>query len=151
MSSSLLQTEKIESLVFWTVNYSLFDIAYGLLKESSTVGKLRDKTMTVEQLNEIIQNMIQKIVSKAEPKKIILFGSAVREQMSANSDLDFLVVVPQGTHRRKTARKIYQSLVGVGFAADIVVVTEQDVEQHKDNPGLVIQSALKQGKVVYAK
>ncbi len=55
-----------------------------------------------------------------KPKKIILFGSAVRGEMTENSDLDLLVVVPPGVHRRQTAQKIYRNLIGVGFAADII-------------------------------
>jgi len=53
-------------------------------------------------------------------------------------------------HRRNTAQKIYRNLVGLGFAADIVVVTEDDVERFKDNSGMIIQPALKEGKLLYA-
>jgi hypothetical protein len=70
--------------------------------------------------------------------------------MGPDSDLDVLVIIPPGIHRRKTARSIYRNLIGVGFAVDVVVVTEQDVERYKDNSGLVIKSALEQGRILYA-
>jgi hypothetical protein len=70
--------------------------------------------------------------------------------MHSNSDIDMLVVVPSGTHRRKTAQKIYRNLIGVCFAADIIVVTEDDIERYKDNERMIIQPALKEGKVLYA-
>jgi predicted nucleotidyltransferase len=73
-----------------------------------------------ETLNEIKRRIIETV----HPCKIILFGSAVRGEMGPNSDLDILVVMPSGTHRRNTARSIYRNLIGVGFAVDIVVVTE---------------------------
>jgi predicted nucleotidyltransferase len=84
------------------------------------------------------------------PRKIILFGSAGRGEMGPNSDLDILVVMPSGVHRRNTARSIYRNLIGVGFAADIVVVTEQDIELYHDNIGMVIKPAIEQGKLLYA-
>jgi len=99
-----------------------------------------------EKLNEIIR----RIVASAHPRKIILFGSAGRGEMGPNSDLDILVVVPPGVHRRKTAQSIYRNLIGVGFAADIVVVTERDIELYHDNIGMVIKPAIEEGKILYA-
>jgi predicted nucleotidyltransferase len=99
-----------------------------------------------ETLNEIKRRIIETV----HPCKIILFGSAVRGEMGPNSDLDILVVMPSGTHRRNTARSIYRNLIGVGFAVDIVVVTEQDLDKYGDNIGMVIKPALEQGKTLYA-
>jgi predicted nucleotidyltransferase len=39
--------------------------------------------------------------------------------MGPDSDLDLLVVVSNGVHRRKTALAIYKSLQELGFAIDI--------------------------------
>jgi len=100
--------------------------------------------------NQILEEVINRIVQTANPRKIILFGSAARKEMEPNSDLDVLVVVPSGTHRRNTARSIYHNLIGVGFAVDVVVVTEEDIERYKDTIGMVIKPALEQGRVLYA-
>ncbi len=101
-------------------------------------------------LENILNEIIKRILDVVHPKNIILFGSAVRGEMGADSDIDLLVVVPSGLHRRKTAQKIYRNLIGVGFAVDIVVVLEDDIERFKDRNGMVIQPALKEGKVLYA-
>ena len=106
--------------------------------------------MTHSRLKDILKMTIQRILDVAQPRQIILFGSAVRGEMNANSDIDLLIVVPSGTHRRKTAQKIYRNLIGVGFASDIIVVTEDDLKNYKDHPGMVIHSALAEGKVLYA-
>jgi hypothetical protein len=45
---------------------------------------------------------------------------------------------------------IYRKLIGVGFAADIIVVTEDDIEKFGDNIGMVIRPALQEGKILYA-
>jgi len=100
--------------------------------------------------DEVLAEAVRRIVEAVRPKKIILFGSAVRGEMGPDSDMDLLVVIPPGGHRRRTAQTIYRNLIGVGFAADIIVVTEGDIEQYKDQIGMVIRPALEEGKVIYA-
>ena len=100
--------------------------------------------------SQLLQTIVDRIIETANPNKIILFGSAQRGDMGPNSDLDILVVMPPGIHRRKTAHSIYRNLIGVGFATDIIVVNEEDIEQYKNNIGLVIKPALEEGKVLYA-
>lgn len=97
-----------------------------------------------------LDQIVQKIVNTARPLKIILFGSAARDQMYLHSDLDLLVIVEDGTHRRQAAQAIYRNLVGVGIAKDIVVVTESDVQKYGDNPALVLYPALREGKEIYS-
>ena len=101
--------------------------------------------------DRILSEIKRRIIETTHPLKIILFGSAESGEMRSNSDLDILVVMPSGVHRRNTARSLYRSLVGVGFAVDVVVVTEQDIEDYKDNIGMVIKPALEQGRLIYAR
>jgi len=101
-------------------------------------------------LEDTLNEIVKRILLVVHPKKIILFGSAVRGEMGPNSDLDLLVIVPSSEHQRKTSQKIYRNLIGVGFAADIVVVTEKNVERYKNNIGMIIKPALEQGRVLYA-
>jgi len=106
--------------------------------------------MKVDSINDILNEIVQRIIDTVHPIKIILFGSAARGDMGPDSDFDLLIIIPSGMHRRKTAQKIYRNLIGVGFAADIVVVTEKDVELFRDNIGMVIRPALEEGRVLYA-
>lgn len=106
--------------------------------------------MTATALERIVQDIVGRILTVVNPKKVVLFGSAARGEMRENSDIDFLVVVPNGIHRRKAAQSIYRKLLGVGFAADIVVVTEADIEKYHDTDGYVIHPALTEGRTVYA-
>jgi uncharacterized protein len=101
-------------------------------------------------LEDILNETIRRILAVVPAKQVILFGSAARGEMHADSDIDLLVVVPSGLHRRKTAQNIYRNLIGLGFAADVIVVTEDDVRQFKDDPGMVIGPAVDEGRVLYA-
>jgi predicted nucleotidyltransferase len=101
-------------------------------------------------VEKIIASAILRILEVVKPKQIILFGSAARGEMGENSDIDLLIVVPSGMHRRKTAQTIYRNMIGLGFAADIIVVTEDDLELYKDHKGMVINPALSEGRMLYA-
>lgn len=98
---------------------------------------------------KLLDELVRKIVVAVHPNRIILFGSAAHDRMGPDSDLDVLVVMPDGVHRRKTAQKIYQQLFGFGFAKDIIVATQTDVKIHADNPAMVYRQALTQGKEIY--
>jgi len=98
---------------------------------------------------QVLDDMVRRIIDAVNPRRIILFGSAARGAMSVDSDLDVLVVMPDGTHRRRTAQTVYRSLRGLGFGKDIVVVTESDIRNYGENPSLVIYPALRQGKELY--
>jgi predicted nucleotidyltransferase len=84
-----------------------------------------------------------------QPLRIILFGSAARGEMGPNSDLGVLVVMPDGVHRRKTAQQIYRNMWGSGFAKDIIVVTQGDVEKYRSDPDTIIKAALEEGRELY--
>ncbi|MBN1147059.1 MAG: nucleotidyltransferase domain-containing protein [Anaerolineales bacterium] len=103
------------------------------------------KTVSQKTLDEIIRRVVQ----VAQPEKIILFGSGARDEMTPESDLD-LLVVKAGVHRRRLAQAIYRGLFGVGVAVDVIVVTPEDIESYGDNPALVVEPALREGKVIYA-
>lgn len=100
-------------------------------------------------IEPILQEMVRRIVRVARPEKIILFGSAARGDMGPDSDVDLLVVVPGPARRRSLAGELYMALGDVGVAKDIVVVTAEDVERYKDDPGLIVQPALEEGRTLY--
>ncbi len=99
---------------------------------------------------QIVDRLVQIVVASVRPLRIILFGSAARGEMGPDSDLDVLVVMPPGTHRRKTAQRLYRQIVGLGVPFDIVVATPEDLELHRSNPGLIYQTILREGTQVYA-
>ena len=106
-----------------------------------------DERRTVDQ--EILDDIIRRIVEVAHPEKIILFGSAARGEMGPNSDVD-LLIIKEGADALDLMAQIYRNLHGAGAAVDAIVVTPEDVERFKDSLALVIKPALREGRVVYA-
>ena len=98
--------------------------------------------------DETLSDIVRRVVKVAQPEKIILFGSAARAEMGANSDVDLLVVKDTEATRDLAAR-IYRELRGVRVAVDAIVVAPAHVERYKDSHALVIKPALREGAVVY--
>jgi predicted nucleotidyltransferase len=101
-------------------------------------------------LNErTLQEVTYRIVRVANPSRLLLFGSAASGHMTKDSDLDILVVVQGPVHRRQMAQEIYRSLRGVGVAVDVVVATEEDLQNYGQRAGTILKPALREGRVIY--
>ena len=98
---------------------------------------------------EVIEQLVRRIIELVHPLRIILFGSAARGEMESDSDIDVLVVMPEGVHRRRTARLLYRQIRGLGVPFDILVATPNDLEVHRDNIGLIDKTILREGREVY--
>ncbi|MGD0899774.1 MAG: nucleotidyltransferase domain-containing protein [Thermoguttaceae bacterium] len=96
-----------------------------------------------------LAEIVRRIVEVATPQQIVLFGSAARGTMEANSDVDLLIVKGGRFHRGRLTEAIYRSLRGTEAAVDVVVVTPEELRRYRDDPCLVVAPALKEGKVIY--
>ncbi|HPC93811.1 MAG TPA: nucleotidyltransferase domain-containing protein [Sedimentisphaerales bacterium] len=89
------------------------------------------------------------IVEEVHPLQIILFGSMARGEQGGGSDVDLLIVMPKGTHKRQTAQRLYRALRGLPVPVDLLVTTEKDLARHKENPGLIYRSIVQEGRRLY--
>ncbi|HOU13825.1 MAG TPA: nucleotidyltransferase domain-containing protein [Anaerolineae bacterium] len=99
---------------------------------------------------KVIDDLVAQIVQTVRPQKIFLFGSAARGQMGPDSDIDVMVVVPDGTHCLKMTQHLYKQLFGFGYPVDILVTTPAVLERHRHNKGLIYRNVLAEGREVYA-
>ncbi|MHB1295353.1 MAG: nucleotidyltransferase domain-containing protein [Anaerolineae bacterium] len=104
----------------------------------------------MESEQQILDEIVARIVAEVRPQRIILFGSRARGEAAPESDIDLLIVVPEGTHRRHVAQRIYRNLLGITVPFDIVVATPSDLAKYGDNPVLIYSDVLAEGKTLYA-
>ncbi len=97
----------------------------------------------------LLDELVRRIVESVHPLQITLFGSAARGEMGPNSDLDVLVVMPDGCDRLAVTQDLHCRLGDLGMAKDIVVVQASDVVEHGRNPYLIIHRALLEGRELY--
>lgn len=110
----------------------------------------RSATGSISVPQDILDEIVRRVVEVAQPDRIILFGSAARGEMGPDSDLDLLVVKADVPHRRRLSQAIHRNLFGVGVPVDIIVVTPEDIQAFQDKVGTIIGPALKEGKLLYA-
>lgn len=101
------------------------------------------------QVAKVADEITRRILATVQPQRVLLFGSSVRGEFTKDSDLDVLVIIREDVHRRQLAQKIYRSMHGLGAPVDIIVVTEADVKNYGDKPGMILRPALKEGRVLY--
>ena len=88
------------------------------------------------------------LMTSALARKVILFGSYARGDATEDSDVDFLVVeenVPSKVTEMVRLRRILRPL---RLPFDVVVVSENDLEDWGGLPGTALYWALKEGKVL---
>lgn len=98
----------------------------------------------------VVEKLVQQIVETAHPLRVILFGSAARGPMRPDSDIDLLIVMPEGTDSGKVTHELYNHVGGVNVGYDLIVTTPDILEKYKDNCALVYKWALQEGREVYA-
>ncbi|MEW6227129.1 MAG: nucleotidyltransferase domain-containing protein [Bacillota bacterium] len=92
---------------------------------------------------------VERLVTRFQPQRIILFGSQARQAADERSDVDLLVITPVIGSRRALMVAMDRALKGLGFARDIVVLTPEEFERDRQIPGTVARPAWLEGRVLY--
>lgn len=99
--------------------------------------------------DDIVRTMVERIVERFRPLRVVLFGSRARGDAGRWSDVDLLVVLPDGTDKRQAAVEILRALGDLPVCKDIVVTTPEEIERRGLLVGGVLRPALREGKVLY--
>lgn len=97
----------------------------------------------------IVSTMVDRIVGRFQPERVVLFGSRARGDAAESSDVDLLIVMPDGTDRRQAAVDMHLLLGDMPLPKDIVVTTPDEIARRGQIVGTVLRSALREGTVVY--
>lgn len=97
----------------------------------------------------LISEIVRRILSVAQPDKIILFGSAATGNMTRDSDIDLLIVEPDTSDQRSEYVRIMHSLRGIQYPFDVLFINTQWFEESKNVIGGIAYPANKYGKVIY--
>jgi predicted nucleotidyltransferase len=109
-------------------------------------------TETEEMISEQIETICRIWIERADPEKIILFGSAARGQMTRGSDLDFLVVwrgegFPNNRRRAGYLKKLL--IDNVTVPTDVLVLTPEQYQDAISEPRTFTSMIVREGEVVY--
>lgn len=107
--------------------------------------------MSQPEYKNTLQKELSRIVERLKDlgaEKVILFGSYARGRADLFTDLDLIVILDVNLPYVERSAYIYREL-SPRVAADILVYTPQEWQKMEARP--FIQSALSEGKVLYAK
>jgi len=100
---------------------------------------------------EVIEEMTRRLVNFYRPVRVYLFGSEARGEAGPDSDLDFLVVVPDCTPE-ETMRSggAYSALSGLGMSKDIIPWRLSDFETRAAHVRCSLPATVvREGKLLY--
>lgn len=101
--------------------------------------------------DELLEEVVRRILAAGSPIKIILFGSRARGAARPHSDLDLLIIEESDLPRYKRPVPYLRALVGLFPAKDVVVWTPEEVAAWAEVPNAFITTVLREGKVLYGR
>lgn len=98
---------------------------------------------------KLLKTVVERIMAVASPQRVILFGSAATGTMTADSDLDILVIERGLQNQRLESTRLRAALADLGLPVDIIAMTPERFEETKEVIGGLAYPANKYGRVIY--
>ena len=96
-----------------------------------------------------IKGWVKLLAHQFHPEKIILFGSHAYGQPTADSDVDFLVIVSHVDTAIQKASEMRMALP-MGVAIDVIVRSPEKVQERLRMNDFFIRDILQKGRILYA-
>jgi len=119
----------------------------GGLKEAQGNGAMAIQVTERATLADI-QRIVQQIVERFHPQKVILFGSYAYGEPTEDSDVDLLIVMETDGNPLHTAARIAAS-IDHPFPLDILVVRPSDLESALRERNVFETEVATQGVILY--
>jgi len=98
---------------------------------------------------DLIQDIVRRIVATAQPEKVILFGSRARGDARPDSDFDMLVIKQSPEPRYRRSVPLYVALAEVPAEVEVLVYTPEEVEEWSQVPQAFVTTAVREGRILY--
>lgn len=98
---------------------------------------------------QILQQVVKRLVTAAQPKRVILFGSYGRGNADEDSDLDLMVIERQVDNQYEEMIRLQKAVGNVGVGVDVLVYSEAEYERRSQVPGTVLYWARKEGRTLF--
>lgn len=102
-------------------------------------------------LHEWLPAIVERVVERFDPLKIIVFGSVARGEANYDSDIDLLVVFHEVERdkKRNLTVEIRRALARFPVPKDIIVTDVDEIRRRGRLVGPMLRPALEEGRVVY--
>ena len=100
---------------------------------------------------EILAEIIRRLVAALNPEKIILFGSYVYGSPSGDSDVDLLVIMQTTAKPADRYMAVYRAIRPRPFPLDILVKTPDEIAGALAKGDSFIEEIVTRGRALYAR
>ena len=100
-------------------------------------------------VESIVRRMVERVVDRFYPISVWLFGSMARGDCNRHSDVDLMVIMPEGTDRKTAELDIMAELRGSMLPKDVLVNTPDTFQRTVDDLGTVQHMVRKHGVMLY--
>lgn len=118
-----------------------------------TMGKLKPGPVQKRKdfLNRELRWIVNLLIERYQPEKIILFGSLAADSVRETSDIDLLLVKQS---KKRPLERTLEVMALLGYprvALDIFVYTPEEIAYLREEGSQFIEDILKHGQVLYEK
>ena len=99
--------------------------------------------------DNLIDDIVRRIVETAQPDKIILFGSRARGDARPNSDFDVLVIKESSEPRYRRSVPLYVALADVPAEVEVMVYTPEEIDEWRQVSQAFVTTAVREGTTIY--
>ncbi len=98
-----------------------------------------------------LPDVLERVVERFDPLKVILYGSLARGEANYDSDIDLLVVFEhvEPEDKRGLTVGIRRSLAGIPVPVDVIVADVDEIDRRGHVVGTVLRPALREGEILY--
>ena len=100
-------------------------------------------------ISKEIQRITDQIIQKYKPDKIILFGSAARNDMEPDSDVDFLIIKKDSPLYGADRIRELSRMIDRNIPVDFLVYRPDEFDQRIQMEDPFLKAILKEGRVLY--
>ncbi|MCX8009015.1 MAG: nucleotidyltransferase domain-containing protein [Patescibacteria group bacterium] len=103
-------------------------------------------------ISQEIDILVQRIIERCKPQKIILFGSALYHQEKTCHDIDLFIVKNRDYKKRpQRVKEIFEAIRGVNrkYPLDVFVYTQEEIDDRLSMGDAFIKEVLEKGRIMY--
>ena len=103
----------------------------------------------IPESDDLVRDIIRRIVQTAQPDKIILFGSRARGDARPDSDFDVLVIKESSEPRYRRSVPLYVALADLPAEVEVMVYTPEEIDEWRQVSQAFVTTAVREGTTIY--
>lgn len=103
------------------------------------------------QSDQVLDEVVRRLVTAFRPERVVLFGSRARGEAGPDSDIDLLIIAESRDPIHVRIAHAQRALRGLPVAVDVFVCTPDEVAFYERWLSHTVSIALREGTVVHAR